>query len=100
VLHCGVRSPPFVDVNRTVMWEAFEPTCHVMEAFELIDTRRADYLLDAGGLRDRFVEIDATTLAPITPSGEPTAKGNGGWPTTDVIDWFGERGVDVVELDE
>ena len=49
------------------MWEAFEPTCHVMEAFELIDTRRADYLLDAGGLRDRFVEIDATTLAPINP---------------------------------
>ena len=72
---------------------------NTMQAFELIDTRRADYLLDAGGLRDRFIEIDATTLAPVTPSGEPIEEGSVGWPTADVIEWLESRNVEVVELD-
>jgi hypothetical protein len=69
-----------------------------MQAIELIDTRRADYVLDADGLRDRFVEIDATTLAPVTPSGEPIEEGSVGWPATDVIEWLVNRNVAVVEL--
>jgi hypothetical protein len=70
-----------------------------MQTFELIDTSGADYVLDSGGLHDRFVEIDPTTLAPVTTAGHPIREGSLGWPAKDVIEWLSGRGVSVVELD-
>lgn len=58
------------------MSRAFDGTHETaMQTFELIDTCEADYLLDAGGLRDRFVEVDDTTLASVTPVGNRSARG-------------------------
>lgn len=71
-----------------------------MQTNELINTAAADYLLETGSLRYRFVEIDDTTLAPVKPSGAPIREGDVGWPLADTVEWLESRGVEVVELDD
>jgi hypothetical protein len=70
-----------------------------MQTNELINTAAADYLLETGSLRYRFVEVDDTTLAPVKPSGAPIHEGEVGWPLQETVDWLEGRGVEVVELD-